>query len=351
MKSVASLLEQWDGESIVLHLDRPTGAWIIIAIHSTRLGPASGGTRMKPYASLEDAVQDALNLGAGMSYKFASIGFPCGGGKAVIALPANFDAQARPALLRRYGALVKQLGGLFQTGPDVGTTSEDMDIISETGAPHVFARTPKAGGAGDSGAPTAVGVFQAIKTVCAQLFGSDALEGRRVLVQGAGSVGGRLIGKLREAGAAVLFSDVDEAAIRRFRDEQHVPFVPPDQVYETECDIFSPCALGGVLNSETIPRLRCRAVVGSANNQLAEEEDAVRLHQRGMLYAPDFVVSFGGAMGIYGQEVLHWAQEEAHARVAQAIDESLREVFALAQSEQITPNEAARRIAEKRLKG
>ncbi len=174
MKSVASLLEQWDGESIVLHLDRPTGAWIIIAIHSTRLGPASGGTRMKPYASLEDAVQDALNLGAGMSYKFASIGFPCGGGKAVIALPANFDAQARPALLRRYGALVKQLGGLFQTGPDVGTTSEDMDIISETGAPHVFARTPKAGGAGDSGAPTAVGVFQAIKTVCAQLFGSCA---------------------------------------------------------------------------------------------------------------------------------------------------------------------------------
>ncbi len=122
-------------------------------------------------------------------------------------------------------------------------------------------------------------------------------------------------------------------------------------MYETECDIFSPCALGGVLNSETIPRLRCRAVVGSANNQLAEEEDAVRLHQRGMLYAPDFVVSFGGAMGIYGQEVLHWAQEEAHARVAQAIDESLREVFALAQSEQITPNEAARRIAEKRLKG
>jgi leucine dehydrogenase len=351
MKSIAALLGQWDGESIVIHPDRPTGAWIIIAIHSTRMGPATGGTRMKHYPSLEDAVQDALNLGAGMSYKFASIGFPCGGGKAVIALPAQFDAQARPDLLRRYGALVKQLGGLFQTGPDVGTSPEDMDIISETGAPHIFARTIQAGGAGDSGAPTAVGVFQAIKTVCAQLFGSDALEGRRVLVQGAGSVGGRVIAKLREAGAAVLFSDVDETAIRRFRDEQHVPFVAPDQVYETECDLFSPCALGGVLNKETIARLRCRAVVGSANNQLAEEEDALRLHQRGILYAPDFVVSFGGAMGIYGQEVLHWTQEEAHARVASAIDESLRQVFALADAEKITPNEAARRIVEKRLKG
>lgn len=346
-----ALLAHWDGERVVIQHDHPTGAWIIIAMHSTRLGPACGGTRMKTYSDLETAVQDAMNLAESMSYKFASIGLPCGGGKAVIALPAHFDAQARPDLLRRYGTLIHQLGGLFQCGADVGTSPADMDIISETGAHYVFSRTPQAGGAGNSGPPTALGVFNSMQVACEQLFGAESLEGKRVLIQGVGSVGGRLIELLQPAGAEILFSEVDPKLIEEWRDKRGIPFVPVEQVYDTACDVFSPCALGGILNRDTIARLHCRAVVGSANNQLAEPEDAERLQARQILYAPDFVTSFGGAMAIYGQEALHWSKEEAEERVANGIKEALRQVFALAQAEQITPDAAARRIAGKRLFG
>jgi leucine dehydrogenase len=343
-----SLLARWDGERVVIQHDHPTGAWMIIAMHSTRLGPACGGTRMKTYPDLEAAVQDALHLAESMSYKFASIGFPCGGGKAVIAVPANFDVQARPDLLRRYGTLIHQLGGLFQCGADVGTSPADMDIISETGAPYVFSRTPQAGGAGNSGPPTALGVFNSMQVACEQLFGSESLEGKRILIQGVGSVGGRLIELLQPAGAEILFSEVDPKLIEEWRDKRGIPFVPAEQVYDTACDVFSPCALGGILNRDTTAR---RAVVGSANNQLAEPEDAERLQARQILYAPDFVTSFGGAMAIYGQEALHWSKTEAEGRVANSIKEALRQVFALAQAEQITPDAAARRIAGKRLFG
>jgi glutamate dehydrogenase/leucine dehydrogenase len=211
---VESLLSEWDGETIIIRHDKPTGAWIFIAIHSTRLGPAGGGTRMKSYPTFEAALQDALRLSAGMTYKFAVPDLPRGGGKAVIALPTNFDAKDRPALLRRYGALVHQLGGLFYTAADVGTSSSDMDIIAETGAPYIFGRTPAAGGMGNSGPITALGVFAGIQVVGERLFGSPSLEGRRVLVQGAGQVGGTLITHLRAAGAEVCFNDVVESAIR-----------------------------------------------------------------------------------------------------------------------------------------
>jgi leucine dehydrogenase len=225
-----SLLREWDGETVIVRYDRPTGAWIFIAIHSTRLGPAGGGTRMKSYPDVQAALQDALRLAEGMTYKFATPGIPFGGGKAVIAIPSDFDPQSRPALLRRYGALVHQLGGLFYTGPDVGTSSADMDIIAETGAPYVFARTPAAGGAGSSGPATALGVFTGIRVACEHLFGEASLKGRRVLVQGTGSVGGTLIEYLRAADAEVVFSEVDEDAIRRFRDELVLQFVPAEAV-------------------------------------------------------------------------------------------------------------------------
>lgn len=206
---------------------------------------------MKSYPDVQAALQDAFRLAAGMTYKFATPGIPFGGGKAVIAIPPDFDPQSRPALLRRHGALVHQLGGLFYTGPDVGTSSADMDIIAETGAPYVFARTPAAGGAGSPGPFTALGVFAGIQVACEHLFGEASLKGRRVLVQGTGSVGGTLIEHLRAADAEVVFSEVDEGTIRRFRDELGLGFVPPEAVYTTECDIFAPCALGGVLNANT----------------------------------------------------------------------------------------------------
>ncbi|HEU5369271.1 MAG TPA: Glu/Leu/Phe/Val dehydrogenase dimerization domain-containing protein [Ktedonobacterales bacterium] len=334
----------------MIEFDRPTGAWIIIAIHSTRRGPAGGGTRMKTYPTMEAALADALELARGMSYKFATADMTRGGGKAVIAVPPGLSSQARADLLRRYGALIAQLGGMFMTGPDVGTSSADMDIIAETGAPYVFGRTPAAGGAGDSGPATALGVLHAMRVVSEWLFDTPSLIGRRVLVQGAGSVGGRLLHLLRASNAEMLFSDVDEAAIRHFRDELQIPFVPAEDVYGTPCDIFAPCALGGILNQETIPRLRCRAVVGSANNQLARPTDAELLHEQQILYAPDFVVNVGGAMAIVGMETMGWSEAEANAHVIESIERTLRQTLDLAAAQHINTANAARSVAEARLR-
>lgn len=346
---VESLLKEWDGETVIIRYDRSTGSWIFIAIHSTRLGPATGGTRMKSYPDVHAALQDALRLAAGMTYKFAVSDIPFGGGKAVIAIPPDFDQQSRLALLRQHGALIHQLSGLFLTGPDVGTSSADMDIIAETGSPYVFSRTPAAGGSGSPGPFTALGVFIGIQVACENIFGDASLKGRRVLVQGAGSVGEALIDHLRAVGADVVFSEVDESAIRRFRDELGLKLVPAEAVYATECDIFAPCALGGILNTNTISQLKCRAVVGGANNQLADPEDAEGLRAKGILYAPDYVINVGGAMAIIGMEIKNWTQEQAEQKLAETVRHALRRVFKLAAVEGITTEVAARRIAEERL--
>jgi leucine dehydrogenase len=347
---IEDLLRAWDGEAIVVRHDKPTGAWMVVAIHSTRLGPAGGGTRVKPYPSLAAAVQDAMRLSAAMTNKFAVPDLPRGGGKAVIAIPPDLDPQARPDLLRRYGALVHKLGGLFYTASDVGTSAADMDIIAETGAPYIFGRTPAAGGMGDSGPITAWGVFAGLQVVCERLFGDPSPKGRRVLVQGAGQVGGTLIKHLREAGAEVLFNDVAEPAIRHFRDELGLTFVPADAVYTTECDILSPCALGGVLTATTIPQLRCKAVAGGANNQLGEPDDAERLRARGILYAPDYVINAGGAIGILGVETLAWSYARAEQEVAASVAGALRRIFDIAAAEGISTDAAAQRLADERLR-
>jgi len=337
------LRKEWDGESLVARYDRPTGAWILIAIHSTRLGPASGGTRMKAYGDPSLALSDALRLAEAMTFKYAAANFPQGGAKAVIALPERFDPGARPDLLRRYGRLIRQLGGLYSTGPDVGTSPADMDVIAETGAPWVHARTKAAGGRGDSGGPTALGVFCGIQATIARLDGNPALRGKRVLVQGAGGVGGALLELLTAEGAEVSFSEVSETARARLL-EKGLTAVPPDQVFDTPCDIFAPCALGGVLNRETIPRLRCRAVVGGANLQLADPRDLELLQARGILYAPDFVVNIGGAMAITGMESFGWTVEQAEENVRR-VGTTLRRVYELAQTLGISTDAAARRIA------
>lgn len=345
-----SLLKQWDGETLITRFDHKTGAWIFMAIHSTRLGPpVSGGTRMKSYPDTQAALQDAFKLSAAMTSKLALAGIAHGGGKVVIALPPDFDQALRPDLLRNYGALLQQLGGLFLTGPDVGTSSEDMDVIAETGAPYVFSRTPAAGGAGDSGPGTAVGVLSALRVTCEQLFGSDSLAGKRILIQGTGHVGKALIEMLQKAGAEILFSEVAEAAINHFRDERGLQFVSPDRLYDTPCDIFSPCALGGILNQNTISRLKCRAVVGSANNQLTNPADAEQLRERDILYAPDIAVNIGGLMSIIGMEVEGWSKDEAFERVSHIVDRTLRQVYELATAENIDTHTAALSIAKKRL--
>lgn len=346
---IESMIREWDGENIIIRFDRPTGAWILIAVHSTRLGPATGGTRMKHYPDLEAALSDVLRLSTGMTYKYAVPGIPRGGGKAVIFPPEDLEPPVRDDLLRRYGMLVRQLGGLFQTGPDVGTSPGDMDVIAETGAPHVFCRTPTAGGAGSSGPFTALGVFTGIQVACEHLFKDRSLNARRVLVQGAGSVGSTLIAYLRAAGAEVLFSDVDEGTIKRFQRGMGLRFVPGEDVYSEECDVFAPCALGGILNADTIPRLKYRIVAGGANNQLAETSDVDRLHARDVLYLPDFVVNVGGAMAIIGMESMGWSQAKAEKQVVDSVRSVLRRIFALVASENLTTEAAARHIAEEHL--
>ena len=344
-----SLIKSWGGEEVIVRHDRATGAWILIAIHSTRLGPAAGGTRMKFYPNFRAALQDVLRLSEAMTYKFAVPGISRGGGKAVINLPSDFDFSLRPDLLRRYGRLIGQLGGVYSTGPDVGTSSADMNIIAETGSPYVFGRTPDAGGAGDSGPITALGVFAGIQVVCERLFGNLSLRDRRVLVQGVGSVGRTLIGLLQQAGAEVWFNDINESVICRFRDEKGFRCVPTESVYGTECDIFSPCALGGILNAATIPQLKCKAVAGGANNQFVRPEDAGLLGKRGILYAPDYVINAGGAIGIPAIEALGWSRERAEKEVPESIQRALRRIFEMSDSEGITTEAAARRLAEERL--
>jgi leucine dehydrogenase len=344
-----SILREWNGETVIVRFDKPTEAWIFIAIHSTRLGPAAGGTRMKPYPDVQTALQDALRLAEGMTYKLALSGMLFGGGKTVIAIPQDFDRQSRPALFHRYGELVHQLGGLFITGPDIGTSSADMDIIAETGSPHIFGGTQAAGGAGSSGPATALGVFAGIQTACENIFGERSLKDRRVLVQGAGSVGGALIEHLRPTGAEVMFSDVDEGAIRHFRDELGLQFVPTEGVYTEEYDIFAPCALGGVLNINTIPKLKCRVVAGGANNQLAEPKDAERLQSRGILYVPDSVINIGGAIFLIRREMYGWTQEQTEKEITEGVRRALWQIFELAAKESITCEAAARHVAEEHL--
>lgn len=340
-----ALIREWDGESVVVQYDRQIGAWIFIAIHSSQLGPATGGTRMKHYPNPQAALEDALRLAKGMTYKFAVPRFERGGGKAVIAVPEKLEPQTRTELLLRYGKLIHQLGGLFFTGPDVGTSSADMDTIARTGAPYVFARTPEAGGAGSSGPYTALGVFTAIQTACEHVFGTTSLEQRTILVQGTGSVGGILIEHLLDAGAEVLFSEVNNQLIREFGDERGLQFVADTDMDKTECDVLSPCALGGVLNKESIPKLKCRIIAGGANNQLSQPDDAKLLHERGILYAPDYVVNIGGAMAITGMETMGWSSEQASERVIQSVRGALERIFLMSTEQEITTEEAACHIA------
>lgn len=348
-EALETLLRNWDGEEVITRFDTATGAWIIIAIHSTRLGPAGGGTRMKVYPGLAAAMADAMQLAQSMSYKFAIIGFPQGGSKSVIALPGVLEPAARAALLHRYGALVHQLGGLVVTGPDVGTGPAEMDIVAETGSPYVFGRSVGSGGSGDSGTPTALGVFQGIQVACTHLFGNPSPAGKRVLIQGLGSVGAPLARYLTVAGAEVLGSDVAEDAVRRLQAELQLAVVPTETVLDTPCDIFAPCALGGVVNQHTIPRLRCRIVAGSANNQLRDPADASLLHERGILYAPDFIINVGGAVSLVGVEAMGWSPEEVERRIVEGITSALHLVFERSAAEGIPTTVAAKMLADERL--
>ena len=337
------LLERWDGERAVIQRDRETGSWMFVCLHSSALGPSGGGTRMKVYETPADGLEDALRLSAGMTTKFAVAGLPFGGGKTVLAVPEVFTGAERRGLLARYGDLIESLGGSFFTSSDVNTGPEDMDVIGER-TQHVFGRSEANGGGGNPGPHTAMGVFHGIRASLAHAFGSDDVRDRSVLVQGAGNVGAALASLLREHGARVLAADVDAERAAAVGDD----VIAPDDVYGTECDVYAPCALGATLSADTIPRLRCRIVAGSANNQLAQPGDAGLLRDAGILYAPDYVINAGGAIALAGLERAGWSHAELDAALAR-IGDTLRTIYARADEEDITTAEAADREAAARI--
>jgi leucine dehydrogenase len=341
------LLEWWDGEQAVIHRDRESGGWIFICMHSTQLGPAAGGTRLKVYDTPADGLQDAMRLSAGMTAKLAVADLGLGGGKAVLAMPQIPEGDERRALLHRYGDIVASLGGGFITSSDVGTGESDMDVIAER-TEHVFGRSQANGGAGDPGPFTAVGVFHGIKASLAHVHGSDDLSGRTVLVQGAGSVGGALAELLGRAGAVVLVADVDAHRAETVASSTGGAAVDADMAIATECDVYAPCALGATLSATSIPQLRCKIVAGSANNQLARPEDAELLHSAGVLYAPDYVINSGGAIAINFLELNGRSQAEVDAALTR-IGDTLTEIYARAETEGITTAAAADELAASRL--
>lgn len=334
------LLADWDGEHAVVRFDPESGAWIFVCVHSTVLGPAGGGTRMRAYPAPADGLADAMRLSAAMTWKMAAAGLPRGGGKAVLAVPALPADEPRRRLLRRYGRLVASLGGSYRTAGDMNIAPADLDVVAET-CPWVSGTTR---GGGNSGRGTARGVLHAIRATVEHAFGSPELAGRSVLVQGCGAVGALLARELADGGARVLVSDVEEGRAAATGCET----VPPERALATEVNVYAPCATGGVLAAATIPRLACRAVAGAANNQLAEPEDARRLQERGILYAPDYVVNAGGILQLVGLEDEGW--DEARLQLALAgIGDTLRDLFAEADAEAITPAEAADRLVQRRL--
>ena len=340
------LIRGWDGEEVVVRFDDQLDAWMMVGLHSTVLGPAMGGTRMKAYERPDAAMHDVLRLSGAMTLKNAAAELPFGGGKAVLAVGAIPQGDDRRRLLERYAGLLTALGGTYVTACDMNTTVTDMDVIAER-CSSVLGRSPGAGGSGSSAPATATGVFHGIRASLSHA-GEDTLDGRTVVVQGAGAVGARLSTLLADAGASVLIADPVPDRVRDVVERTGAREVAVAAAIETSCDVFAPCATGAVLSEDTIPRLRCRVVAGAANNQLAAERDADRLRAAGILYAPDFVINAGGVLSLAGLETLGWTGDELERRLHD-IGDTLRQVFSAAEEAGVSTDAAARRLAEDRI--
>ncbi|AZM47655.1 valine dehydrogenase [Streptomyces sp. WAC 06738] len=342
--------DQGGHEQVVLCQDRETGLKAVIALHSTALGPALGGTRFHDYASSDDpeqaAVLDALNLSRGMSYKNAMAGLDHGGGKAVII--GDPDRAKTEDLLLAYGRFVASLGGRYVTACDVGTYVEDMDVVARTNR-WTTGRSPENGGCGDSSVLTAFGVFQGMRAVAEHLWGTPSLRGRRVGIAGVGKVGHILVDHLVADGAEVVVTDVREESVARVRAAHPGVAVvaDTDALIREPLDVYAPCALGGALSDETVPVLAAKAVCGAANNQLAHPGVEKDLADRGILYAPDYVVNAGGVIQV-ADELHGFDMDRARAKAARIFDTTV-EIFHRAASDGVPPAVAADRIAEQRM--
>ncbi|HEX5204136.1 MAG TPA: amino acid dehydrogenase [Actinoplanes sp.] len=325
-------------QRVIVRRGPESGLPIIVAVHSTARGPAIGGCRMAAYPDWRDGLDDALRLSAAMTTKCALAGLPHGGGKTVIVLPPGAAEPARTAALHDAGTTIEELAGAYATGPDVGTGPDDMAVIGER-TEHVFCRPAEAGGSGDSSPATAAGTIAALRALCEFRFGSPDLSRRSFAVLGLGRVGARVARLLADAGAELTVSDIDDS-----KRPENVAWTDPGKCLAAEVDVLVPAALGGLLTPRTVPTLRCRAIAGPANNQLDWESTAALLHDRGIVWAPDAVVSAGGIIHATAVELRHEPPARAMARV-EAIGDTLGRVLRAAATDGIPPAEAAARLA------
>lgn len=339
-------MESHDYEQLVICQDKTSGLKAIIAIHDTTLGPALGGTRMWTYASEEEAIEDALRLARGMTYKNAAAGLNLGGGKTVII--GNPKTDKNDEMFRAFGRFIEGLNGRYITAEDVGTTEADMDLIHlET---NYVTGTSAGGNSGSSGNPspvTAYGIYQGMKAAAKEAFGTDSLTGKVVAVQGVGNVAYALCEYLHKEGAKLIVTDINEEAVKRVVDAFGATAVGINDIYSQEADIFAPCALGAIINDETIPQLKVKVIAGSANNQLKAPEHGDKIHEMGIVYAPDYVINSGGVINV-ADELIGYNRERALKRV-EGIYGTIERIFEISKRDGIPTYVAADRLAEERI--
>jgi len=344
--AVLGQMAQFDHEQILFCNDKATGLRAIIAVHDTTLGPSLGGTRMWPYKSETEALKDVLRLSRGMTYKSAISGLNLGGGKAVII--GDPRTQKNEALMRRFGRFVDSLNGQYITAEDVGINPKDMEYVSlETD--HVAGLSEEVGGSGDPSPVTAYGVYMGMKAAAKVAFGTENLNGRKVAVQGVGHVGQYLIDHLMKEKAIVTVTDIHEDKLQEVAGKHDVKVVGPEDIYDVDMDIYSPCALGATVNDATLERLKCKVIAGAANNQLADENNHGRaVIEKGIYYAPDFLINAGGIINCSWE--LRGYDRKAALKQTEEIFDTTLSIFELAKKEDIPTYLAANRLAEERVR-
>jgi len=337
-------MEKYDYEQLLFCQDRVSGLKAIICIHDTTLGPALGGTRMWTYESEDEAIEDALRLAKGMTYKNAAAGLSLGGGKAVIIGDPRRDKSE--AMFRAFGRFIQGLNGRYITAEDVGTTVADMDIIHEE-TDYVTGISPSFGSSGNPSPVTAFGVYRGMKAAAKEAFGTDSLSGKTIAVQGVGNVAYNLCKYLYEEGAMLIVTDIHKESVQRAVDEFGARAVDPQDIYGVQCDIYAPCALGATVNDQTIPLMKAKVIAGAANNQLKEARHGDTLHERGIIYAPDYVINAGGVINV-ADELYGYNRERALKKV-EAVYENIEKVLEISKRDAIPTYLAADRLAEERI--
>jgi leucine dehydrogenase len=342
---IFELMKKGGHEQIIFNYDKETGMRSIIAIHDSTLGQTFGGVRMVNYASMEEALQDAMRLSRAMTYKCAAAEEDRGGAKAVIW--GDPEKDKNESYFRAFGRFVEMLKGRFMTGPDLNLTMKDGSIMARE-CHYIVGRSREEGGSGSSGITTAYGLYVGLKACAKFLWGDENLKGKKIIVQGLGAVGGFLLGHLIEAEMEVMVTDINEKTLQRYHKQYGLKILKPDLIYEVDCDILCPCAVGGILNDQTIPKLKCKCVAGCANNQLEDEErHGKMLQDRGILYAPDFIINAGGVIQVI-DEIKGYNPDRLRLK-ADLIYNRLLHIFEMSRQEKILPMEAAIHYAASRI--